>query len=239
MNKWTRSTLPVAIVGLFSLLSGCGGRSTPLTPQATASFRFIQANPSAGTVDLFMDSMLVKGSVAYSTDTGYLTVSAGTRQLLIQPPGGSPRPIGGGTLNLNSDTRNTFILGGWGDFGTMDLPMADDTTPPVSGGIKLRIADVTAESGNGDIFVLPSPNTPAGAPTISPTVVPFASNYLALPAGTYDIFVTNFGTTTVVFHTGPMTFSAGQNRTVVLSNDCLPTSCGFNSFKATTLADLN
>ena len=121
----------------------------------------------------------------------------------------------------------------------MDLPMADDTTPPASGGIKLRIADVTAEAGNGDIFVLPSPNTPTGAPTISHPGVPFASNYLALPAGTYDIFVTNLGTTTVVFHTGPMTFSAGQNRTVVLSNDCLPNSCGNNSFKATTLADLN
>jgi hypothetical protein len=121
----------------------------------------------------------------------------------------------------------------------MGLPLTDDTTPPASGGIKLRIADVTAQATTIDIFVLQSPSTPSGVPTISPTIVPFASSYLALPAGTYDVFVTNSGTTTVLFHTGPMTFSAGQNRTVVLSNDCLPTSCVGNSFKATTLADLN
>jgi len=186
-----------------------------------------------------MDSTLIKGSVTFSTDTGYLTVDAGMRQLLVQPPGGSPRPFVNTPITLNSNTRNTFILGGWGAFNGMGLFLTDDTTPPVSGGIKLRIADLTAEAALVDIFVLQSPNTPSGTPTISPPFLPFASNYLALPAGTYDVFVTNFQTTTVLFHTGPMTFSAGQNRTVVLSNDCLPNSCGFNSFKATTLADLN
>lgn len=239
MSNWTRNCFAFAMMSLASLLPGCGGMSTtPPSPQATASFRFVQQDPSAGTVDVMMDSMLVKGSVAYTTDTGYLTVNAGAHQLLVQPPGGSPKPFVNGMVTLDSGTRNTFILGGWGPFSTMGLPLTDDTIP-ASGGIKLRIADLTAEATNIDIFVLQPPNTPSGAPTIRPTVVPFASSYLALPAGTYDVFVTSFGTTNVLFHTGPMTFSAGQNRTVVLSNDCLPTSCGFNSFKATTLADMN
>ena len=240
MTNWTRNYLALAMMSFASLLQGCGGMSnTPSSPQETASFRFVQQDPTAGTVDVMLDSMLVKGSVTYTTDTGYMTVNAGTRQLLVQPPGGSPKPFVNGMVTLASGTRNTFILGGWGVFSTMGLSLTDDTAPLASGGIKLRIADLTAEATNIDIFVLQSPNTPSGAPTISPTVLPFASNYLALPAGTYDVFVTNFGTTNVLFHTGPMTFSAGQNRTVVLSNDCLPTSCGFNSFKASTLADLN
>lgn len=240
ITNWTRNCFALAMVSLASLLQGCGGMSnTPSSPQATASFRFVQQDPSAGTVDVMMDSALVKGSVAYSTDTGYLTVNAGTHQLLVQPPGGSPKPFVNGMVTLDSGTRNTFILGGWGSFGTVGMPLTDDTTPPASGGIKLRIVAATVETASYDIFVLQSPNTPSGAPTISPPIVPFASSYLALPAGTYDVFVTNFGATTVLFHTGPMTFSAGQNRTVVLSNDCLPTSCAFNSFKATTLVDLN
>jgi len=238
MNNWSTICFALAAFSFASFL-GCGGMSTPPASRDTASFRFVQQDPTAGTVDVMMDSTLVKGSVAYSTDTGYLTVDAGTRQLLVQPPGGSPRPFVNSPITLNSGTRNTFILGGWGSFTTMGLPMTDDMTPPASGGIKLRIADLTAEATNIDIFVLQSPNTPSGTPTISPSSIPFASSYLALPAGTYDVFVTNFGATTVLFHTGPITFSAGQNRTVVLSNDCLPNSCGFNSFKATILADLN
>jgi hypothetical protein len=239
LTNWTRSCFVLSMVNFIFLLLGCGGTSTPTTPQATASFRFVQANPSAGTVDVMIDSALVKSNIAYTTDTGYLTVNAGIHQLLVRPIGGSPRPFVNGMVTFDSDTRNTFILGGWGTISTMSLPLTDDTTPPVSGGIKLRIADVTAEATIIDIFVLQSPNTPSGTPTISPMLIPFASNYLALPAGTYDVFVTSIGTTSILFHTGPMTFSAGQNRTVVLSNDCLPTSCGFNSFKATTLADLN
>lgn len=239
VSKWTGSCFAVVIVSLASLLLGCGGTSTPNVSQATASFRFVQADPTAGTVDVSMDSTLVKDNVAYSTDTGYLTVNAGTRQLLVQPPGGSPKPFVNGPITLNNNTRNTFILGGWGSFSGMGLPLTDDTIPPASGGIKLRIVDVTAEATPVDIFVLQAPGTPSGTPTITPTMLPFASSYLAMPAGIYDVFVTNSGTTTVLFHTGPMSFSAGQSRTLVLSNDCLPNSCGANSFKATTLADLN
>ncbi len=234
--NWLKIHFVLAMVSVACFLSGCGGASSP---QATASFRFVQQNPTAGTVDVSMDSMLVKGSVPYTTDTGYLTVKTGTHQLLVQPPGGSPRPWINGMVTLDSGTRNTFILGGWGPIETTGLPMTDDTTPPASGGIKLRIAIVTVNTTGFDIFILQAPNTPSGAPTISNTSIPFASTYFALPAGTYDVFVTSFGTTNVLFHTGPLTFSAGQNRTLVLSNDCLPTSCGVNSFKATALADLN
>src|SRR5450432_2870925 len=177
VNNWTRSGFALTMVSLASLLMGCGGTSTP-TPQATASFRFLQADPSAGTVDVMMDSTLVKGSVAYSTDTGYLTVDAGMRQLLVQPPGGSPQPFVNSPITLNSNTRNTFILGGWGSFNGMGLPLTDDTTPPASGGIKLRIADLTALASIIDIYILQSPNTPSGTPTITPNGLPFTSNYL-------------------------------------------------------------
>lgn len=203
VNNRTRRAFALAMLSLASFLPGCGGTSTLPAHQATATFRFVQANPSAGTVDVVMDSALIKGNVAYSTDTGYLAVNAGIRQLLVQPPGGSPRPFINGTVTLDSGTRNTFILGGWGTFSTMGLPLTDDTTPPASGGIKVRIADVTAEATGIDIFVLQSPATPSGAPTLSPRSLPFASSYLSLPAGTYDVFVTNSGTTTVLFHTAP------------------------------------
>lgn len=210
----------------------------PMTSTATTSFRFMQVDPSAGTVSVMLDSSVVNGNVAYLSETGYAMVNAGTRQLLVQPPGGSPAPFINSPVNLSASTKNTFILGGWGTFGTMGLLALDDTSPPTSG-IKLRVADVAAQAGPVDIYVLQSPNTPSGTPTFSPSSLPFASSYLVLAAGTYDVFVTTSGTTTVLFHTGPMAFTAGQNRTIVLSNNCLPTSCSFNSFRADTLADLN
>ena len=65
------------------------------------------------------------------------------------------------------------------------------------------------------------------------------STYQTLAAGSYDIFFTSTGTTTVLFDSGPMNFAAGQNRTFVLVNNCTPTACGQNTFTSILLADLN
>jgi hypothetical protein len=241
MNNLMGHAFALTMVGILVFLCGCGGTSMSPTPMpgATASFRFVQVNASAGAVDVMMDSSTLSGNVAFLRDTGYLTVQAGNHQLLVQPPGGSPKPFVNAPISFNGSTKNTYVLGGWGAFGTMGLPVLDDNSPPAASGIKLRIVDVVAQATNRDIYVLPAPSMPGGTPTFHPASIPFASSYLALPAGTYDVFVTAVGTTTVLFDSGPMTFTAGQNRTVVLLDDCTPTTCSFNAFRAVTLADLN
>jgi len=63
-----------------------------------------------------------------------------------------------------------------------------------------------------------------------------------LPAGTYHVVLTQAGNTTEQFESGPIVFSAGQNRTLYLFQDGGQTSTFFfcsNVFKSMLVSDLN
>jgi hypothetical protein len=230
----------LSILAIILMMSGCGGSRTP-TPDATASLRVLQANASAGTVDVAVDSAVVSSGLPYLADTGYLTVKAGARQLVIQNPGaGSVPPWINNPINLGSNTKSTFILGGWGVFQRTSTSLVDDTSPPANASIKLRVVDVAARATVGlDVYVVAPGGTPSGSPLFSNLSLSSITSYQPLAAGSYDIFFTTSGTTTTQFHTGTITFAAGQNRTLVLMDDCQPTTCGNNVFRTVTLADLN
>jgi hypothetical protein len=69
------------------------------------------------------------------------------------------------------------------------------------------------------------------------------SPYLAFPAGTYHIVLTQLGNTTVQFDSGPIDFSSGQNRTYyIFQNGGLITPVEFScntEFKPLLVSDLN
>jgi hypothetical protein len=230
----------ILIISAILFMNGCGGSMTH-TPDATASLRVLQVNASAGTVDVLVDSAMVSSGLQYLTDTGYLTVKAGARQLVIQNPGsGNAPPWINNPINLGSNTKNTFILGGWGVFQTTSTLLVDDTSPPANSGIKLRVADVAARATvRLDVYLTPPGGTPSGSPLFSNLGLSSITSYQPLAAGSYDIFFTTTGTTTTQFHTGTITFTAGQNRTLVLMDDCQPATCGTNVFRTVTLPDLN
>ena len=116
------------------------------------------------------------------------------------------------------------------------LVLPDDNAPPAAGQIKLRLVHASPSAGNVDIYVV-APGTDIN--TVSPTLtnIPFkaASEYLSVPAGSYEVFITQTGKKDVAINSGSLAISAGQIRTAV----ALDATGGGTPLTAIVLSDLN
>lgn len=226
---------------LTALLAGCGGNSGTMsttTQQATANLRIVSANASEGSINVMIDGAAVASSVTFLKNTGYVMVPAGSHQVTLQ--GWVNPPNESFMANFTENSKSTLLFEGWGPFSSAPGVTSDDMTAASSGNFKLRIVDTTAGL-TLDAFVLPAGTPPSGTPTFSPVTISenSPSAYLSLPAGTYHVVFTSFQTLNVQFDTGPLTFSAGQNRTLLLINNCTLTTCSFSAYTSMLLPDLN
>ncbi|HZR55307.1 MAG TPA: DUF4397 domain-containing protein [Terriglobales bacterium] len=211
---------------------GCGGGGS-------AKFRVLQAVPNEPNLNVLIDSTSINSALAFEADTGYQTEKSGSHQFAMEQPGSTTNivPSGNQTLNLTSNSQNTFILTGYSS-SISGMLLSDDTTAPTNSEINLRIVNAAASLGTTapgdevDVYVVASGTALSGTPTVSALAFNSASDYQSIAAGTYQIYFTEPGTTLTYYSTPPITFTAGQNRTVVFLSPL-----GF--FTTTTLNDLN
>jgi hypothetical protein len=225
-----------------TLLCGCGGNGMtgmmPTPQQGTSNLRVVSANASEGSINVLIDGATVASNVTFLKNTGYISVPAGSHQVTLQ--GWVNPPNVSFTANFPQNGESTTLFEGWGPFSSGADTIPDDMTPPSAGNFKLRLVDTTA-SFTVDAYVLPAGAAPSGPPTIAGITISenSPSQYLSLPAGDYHVVFTKFQTLTVLFDTGPLTFSAGQNRTLLLINNCMLNICSFSDYTSLLLSDLN
>jgi uncharacterized protein DUF4397 len=216
---------------------GCGGKSSTMQQQAMSSLRIVSANASESSINVVIDGATVANNVTFLKNTGYLSVPAGQHTITLQGWNNPPNESFMATFPENG--KSTLLFDGWGLFSSPNV-IPDDMTAAAAGNFKLRLVDTTAGLSL-DAFVLPAGTPPSGTPTFSPMSISenSPSAYLSLPAGNYHVVFTSFQTLNVQFDTGPLTFSAGQNRTLLLINNCTPTTCSFSAYTSMLLPDLN
>lgn len=238
---------PAALIcAAVSLTTSCGGNASPPMPPpgAQATFRALQGDPTAGTVNVQVDGSTIGNNVAFLQATGYVTVSAGMHQFVMQSVA-SGSPIDPGmpyALNLPANTPSTLVVDGVGPFEFGRVLLSDDNMP-AAGSAKLRIVQGTLSTPGVltlDVFILPAGSVPSGTPTLSNMNFNAVSSYQVLAPATYEVFFTATGTTNVVFQTGSLPLAAAQNRTLVLLTTCpgLP-PCGAGTYTSVVLPDLN
>lgn len=230
---------------ILLLLCGCGGNSsmtsTPSpspTPAATASLRVVNGNASENPINVLVDGAPVVSSVTFLKNTGYVAVPAGAHQVMLQGWANPPNETFMATFPENA--KSTLLFEGWGPFSSEPSLITDDTTPPAAGNFKLRIVDGSVFT-TFDVYILPSGTAAGGTPTITPMTISenSPSQYLSFTAGTYHVVFTDFQTLNVAFDTGPLTFAAGQNRTLFLILNCSLNACSSTTLTSMLLADLN
>jgi uncharacterized protein DUF4397 len=229
----------------FILLGGCGGMSTMVgNPAETSNLRVVDGNGMMPSVNVVIDGSSVRNNVTFLTQTGYFAVPAGNHQLTLD--GWLDPPNVSAPENFPAQAKMTLVFEGCGIFGRSGFALVtDDLTPPAAGNFKLRIVD-GAINGFGDLYILPAGAAPSGTPTVAGITMTTNSPtpYFSLPAGTYHVVLTQAGNTTEQFESGPISFSAGQNRTLYLFQDGGQTStpgvffCS-NIFKSMLVSDLN
>lgn len=240
MNLKRTSLLFLVALGA-GLQLGCGGSPTPQPKTETASYRILQGMADRGTVNFTVDGHTL--ALPFLANTGYLALSAGTSHQFtaVDATTGSALSQSPWTATLAANSRTTQVLDGCCTFNGGGVTLSDDNTA-ASGSVKLRIVQGALASPGVlalDVFIMPAGNPPSGTPFASNLNFNAVTSYDVLVPGSYDVIFTNAGTTTVVFDTGPLTFSADQNRTLVLVQDCPGGVCDLNSRTFTLLSDLN
>jgi hypothetical protein len=226
VTQGSRATACVLLVSAMVIVVGCGGGGNH------TQLRVLQGSADAGTVNVLIDGTTLVSNLTFAAPSTYAAVSAGSRHLQIEPIN-STTPLIDETVNFNSGAKYTLITE---DFVSSITPLllVDNTTAPASGQFQIRLVNDMPSVGSLDVYVLVPPNVPGSVPaTVAGLGLDAATSYLSMPAGTYDIVVTGASNPGFIYlDTGPKSFTAGQNRTVVL----LSTISGFDSV---TLADLN
>ncbi|HZQ67077.1 MAG TPA: DUF4397 domain-containing protein [Terriglobales bacterium] len=217
--------LALALVCTLAML-GCGGGSDH------AQLRIMQASPNLSTVNVLVDSKTVSSNIAFSQTTGYLSVASGSRHLQVEVSGTST-PILDQTLTFSSGTSTTYLAANYASSIT-GVQYTDDNSAPDPGKFRVRIINASPGLGNADIYIVPSgTNLSTVTPNFSSLAFLASSTYLSVNAGAYEVFFTLPGSKFAYIDSGPITFSAGQVRTVVSLDGA---SGGFTSV---TLRDLN
>lgn len=229
MSRFPR-LLSLAVIAMIASLTlftaGCGDDH--------ARVRVVHASPDAPNVDVLVDGKIVLTDVPYEAASKYLTVKAGSRKIQVRATGTSQDAISA-TVALSANKDYTVLaVGKVADGSISALVLTDDNKAPASGQIKLRLVHAAASAPAVDIYVGAPGSGVDGTPTL--TNVPFKgfSDYLAVPAGSYEVYVTPTGTKDIVIDSGALTIAAGAIRTAVALDD---TQNG--GFTAIVLADLN
>ena len=186
------------------VLSSCSkDESTPSTSKAI----IVHASPNAPDVDLLVDNNKQNSAaVPYLTNTGYLTLNAGSRNIKVNAAGSSTSVI---NANLNFDANANYTI------------FAIDSVSKISA-IQLRDTLTAPATGKSHVrFVHLSPNAPAVDIAVRGGSVVFGnrtfkqfSAFTPLDAGDYNLDVRVAGTTTVALALPAIALQAGKIYTI-------------------------
>jgi hypothetical protein len=197
---------PVAI-GLFALAAvlvntGCGTSSSRV--------RLMNAFAGQSSLDMLINSKSVATGVIYGSASGYASVSSGSPNLQIENTG-TTNVLVNQSISISSKSDNTILATGSGT-----VVLTDNNTSPSSGNIKIRVINASATLGAADVYIVPSGTgiTP-GSPTFASLAYQSASGYQSLAAGSYEVIFTQPGQAFAVIDSNPLSFSAGQIRSIV------------------------
>ena len=202
------SVAALAVLAVVSL-AGCGedNDSNPVAPASTsARVMAVHASPDAPAVDLVVDGVVASAGLAFPSNTSYLSVPAGTRNVKVNVAGTTTTVIDANLPVSAGANYSVFANGPVSSIGA--LVVADDLTPPAAGKAHVR-------------FVHLSPDAPAVDVAVTGGPVLFGNRafqeytaFTPVNAGTYDLEVRPAGTTTVALAIPGVTLQAGKIYTV-------------------------
>ncbi len=202
MRNYSKNFL-VGLLVTAATLVGCGGDGND-----EARVRVFHASPDAPNVDVLVDGGRVLENVPYTVSSGFLHVEAGDRRFQVQVTGTDITAIDA-TVPLEGDKDYVVIASNRVANITPIVATADRTAPP-AGQAKVRVFHGAPSAPAVDVYVTaPGANINAADPVLSNVPFSAISDYLTVPAGSYDVKVTVAGTKTVAIKADALQIDAG------------------------------
>jgi hypothetical protein len=188
---------------------GCDDEVTPVAPNTLPTnslVKVVHASPDAPGVDLLVDNTIAGTNLTYPNNTGYQTLSSGTRNIKVNVTGTSATVIEANIDFIQDKNYSLFAVNSVANIEA--ILIEDDLTAPDQGKTHVR-------------FIHLSPDAPAVDVTLTDGTVVFGNKsfkeytaFTPLDAGSYDLEVRVAGTTTVALDLPVISLEAGKIYTV-------------------------
>jgi hypothetical protein len=193
----------------LSLFSSCkDDEETKIVPLTQANVLVVHASPNAPGVDLLVDGTKQNSAaLAFPSNTGYLKVESGTRNIKVNVTGTNTTVIEA-NLPLTTDmSYSVFAVDSVSKISAVVLN--DDLTAPAAGKAHVRFVHLSPNAPAVDIAVASS-----GAVVFGNKAFKESTAFTPLDAGTYNLDVRVAGTKTVALVLPAITLEAGKIYTV-------------------------
>jgi hypothetical protein len=180
--------------------------STGTTP--TSSVLIVHASPDAPGVDILVDDAgPAVSNLEFPTNTGYVPLDAGTRNVKVNVTGTSTTVINADLALDPGQNYSVFAVNTVSDIEP--LVLVDDLTAPASGKAHVRFVHLSPDAPAVDIAL-----ANGGAVLFGNVAFKEFLGFSPLDAGTYDLEVRLAGTSTVVLPLPGITLEDGTIYTV-------------------------
>ena len=204
-NAYSRAALAAFLIGIV----GCGDSGD----SSEARVRVFHASPDAPAVDVLVNGGKVLEEVPYTVSSDFLPIDAGQSRIQVNVAGTDTTAIDA-TLELTENT-DYFIVAADKVAKITPLVFTADRENPEPGTARVRVLHSAASAPAVDVYVTaPGQGIAAASPFLSNVPFKALSDYLAVPAGSFDVAVTVAGTKTVAIEAKGLEIPDGLVATV-------------------------
>jgi hypothetical protein len=203
MNRRLKALTSLAFAGLLAT-----AMAVPTFAADKAMVRALHASPDAPAVDIYVNDAKVLSDVTFKTLSDYLELDAGAYTVAIKAAGTDTVVT---SIDATVDAGVKYTLAAIGPLASISMTAFVDDGMTSADEAKLRVIHLSPDTGGVDVAL--AGQSPADAP-VKDLTYPNATDYLALPAGSYDFEVRPTGTTTVALNLPGTALSADTNYSV-------------------------
>ena len=191
MSRRTFAPLARATLAAAILTGSVLGLAQAADP---AKVRVLHASPDAPAVDVYLDDAKVDAltAVPFGVISDYLDVPAGDHNVKVYATGTTSDPVIDADVSV--DAGAAYTIAATDAVATIAAQVIQDQPDPDCDTARVRVVHFSADAPAVDVAAAGS--APADA-VVKALAYPDATDYLDLPAGSYDLEVRLAGTTTV------------------------------------------
>jgi len=204
-----RATLfGLVLTGLAAGFTGCGDSNNN-----EARVRVFHASPDAPNVDVLINGGRILENVPYKAASDFLGIDSGDTRVQVNVTGTDTSAID--THVVFDEDTDYMIVAADKVAQITPLVFTADRSRPEAGSAKLRVLHAAASAPAVDVYVTaPDAGIANAQPVLSNVPFKTMSDYLTVPAGSYDVFVTLAGTKRVAIEARALAVSDGLVGTV-------------------------
>ncbi len=208
--------------------------AVPVSAAGESRVRVLHASPDAPAVDVYLDGTKVDAlvNVPFGTISDYLSVPAGSHQVTVYATGTTSSPVIDAALTFAAG--KAYTVAATNALASIEAQLLTDAPAPTKAGAQIRVVHFSADTPAVDIA--PDGAAPADA-IVKNLSYPDATDYLDVPADTYDLEVRAAGTSTVALQLDPITLDAGKAYSVFAIGSGAATPVGGNAVRVLAAVD--